>query len=348
MPPPVIDKYLNPAGFLYGETAQRAVEQGVAQRLAGGAVAFSRIESISLSLAGEIEAEVGSLSDGDHDLSGFTRPRPGFGGLSVQRPLIMGIVNVTPDSFSDGGDHYDAGMAIARALEHAEAGADIIDIGGESTRPGATKISIADEIDRVLPVVEAAVESGIRVSVDTRHGDVMQAAIEAGASIINDVTAFTDDHDSLEIVAGSGAGIVLTHMQGTPQTMQQAPAYRLASADIYDWLGERVSVCLAADIPLDLIAVDPGIGFGKNDWHNVEILNRAAMFHGLGCAVAIGVSRKSFIGRLAAVDDPKQRLPGTIAATLLALDRGVQIHRVHDVAEVKQAISIWAAQFHNG
>lgn len=347
MPPAIIDKYLNPAGFLYGKTARLAVEQGVGQRLAGGAVVFSQIESISISPAGEIEAEVGSLSDGDHDLSGITRPCPDFAGLSVRRPLIMGIVNVTPDSFSDGGDHYDTGLAITRALEHAEAGADIVDIGGESTRPGATKIPIADEIDRVLPVVEAAVDSGICVSVDTRHVDVMQAAIEAGASIINDVTAFTDDHQSLEIVAGSSAGIVLMHMQGTPKTMQQAPAYRLASADIYDWLSERVSVCIAAGIPLNRIAVDPGIGFGKNDWDNMEILNRAAIFHGLGCPVAIGVSRKSFIGRLATVDDPKQRLPGTIAATLMALDRGVQIHRVHDVAEVKQAVSIWDAQSHN-
>ena len=348
MPPPVIDKYLNPAGFLYGDTAKRAVEQGVAQRLADGAVAFSQIESISISSAGDVKSEVGSLSDSDHDLSGFTQPRVDFAGLSVQRPLIMGIVNVTLDSFSDGGDHYDPDLAVTRALEQAEAGADIVDIGGESTRPGATNISITDEIDRVLPVVEAAVNSGICVSVDTRHGDVMRAAIEAGASIINVVTAFTDDRDALEIVAGSSAGIVLMHMQGTPQTMQLAPAYRLASADIYDWLDERVSVCLAAGIPIDRIAVDPGIGFGKNDWHNVEILNRAAIFHGLGCAVAIGVSRKNFIGRLAAVDDPKQRLPGTIAATSIALDRGVQIHRVHDVAEIKQAISIWVAQCNNG
>ena len=172
----------------------------------------------------------------------------------------------------------------------------------------------------------------------------MTAAIEAGAAIVNDITALTGDSASLETVAASGASVVLMHMQGTPETMQRAPAYALASHDVFRWLDARVAACVAAGIPRARIAVDPGIGFGKTDLHNMDILDRAGLFHSTGCAVVFGVSRKSFIGRIAGVDDPKDRLPGTIAATIMALDRGVQIHRVHDVAALRQAVSVWMAR----
>lgn len=171
----------------------------------------------------------------------------------------------------------------------------------------------------------------------------MRAAIDAGARIINDITALTGDPEAAGVIAASDASVVLMHMQGTPEAMQLAPSYRLASFDIFEWLGARVDACVAAGIPRGRIAVDPGIGFGKNDDHNMEILQRAGAFHGTGCAVVIGVSRKSFIGRIAGVENPKDRLPGTLAATMLALSRGVQIHRVHDVAAAVQAIAIWNA-----
>ncbi|CAN0579746.1 unnamed protein product [Laminaria digitata] len=171
----------------------------------------------------------------------------------------------------------------------------------------------------------------------------MRAAIAAGARIVNDISALTDDADAPGVVAASDASVVLMHMQGRPETMQQAPSYRLASYDIFEWLNTRIDACVAAGIPRGRIAVDPGIGFGKTDSHNIEILQRAGAFHGTGCAVAIGVSRKSFIGRIAGIEDPKDRLPGTLAATMLALSRGVQIHRVHDVAAAIQAIALWNA-----
>ena len=172
----------------------------------------------------------------------------------------------------------------------------------------------------------------------------MRAAIDAGAQVINDITALTDDPDALGMLAESDVSVLLMHMQGRPKTMQQAPSYRLASLDIFKWLNLRIDACVTAGIPRDRIAVDPGIGFGKTDGHNMEILRRSGVFHGTGCAVAIGVSRKSFIGRITGAENPEDRLAGTIAATMLALSRGVQIHRVHDVAAAVQAIAIWNAE----
>ena len=332
----------NPLGLLAGDAAKRAVRAGSAQSLADGAVAFSLIETLTPGMDG-IDSTIAPVCDGMDELSSLTAPRPAFAGIDLSRAVLMGIVNVTPDSFSDGGDFFDRDAAIDRALKHADDGAAIVDIGGESTRPGAEPMTVAEEIARVVPVIDAAVAAGITVSVDTRRAAVMTAAIEAGAAIVNDITALAGDPAAMEIVAKSGVSVILMHMQGTPETMQQAPEYRLASVDIYRWLSDRVEACVAAGIPHSRIAVDPGIGFGKNDGHNMDILTRAGVFHGIGCAVAIGVSRKSFIGRIAGVTDPKDRLPGTIAATLMALERGVQIHRVHDVAAVRQAIAVWMA-----
>jgi dihydropteroate synthase len=333
----------NPLGLRDGDDAARAVRAGTAQSLAGGPVAFSLIETLTPDVDG-VGSTIASVRDGMEDLSSLTAPRPAFAGNDLSRAVLMGVVNVTPDSFSDGGDFFDRDAAIDQALKHADDGAAIVDIGGESTRPGAAPMTIADEISRVVPVIEAAVAAGITVSVDTRRAAVMAAAIEAGAAIVNDITALAGDPEAMETVAASGISVILMHMQGTPETMQQAPDYRLASFDIYRWLSDRVAACIAAGIPRSRIAIDPGIGFGKNDGHNMDILTRAGMFHGTGCAVAIGVSRKSFIGRIADVADPKDRLPGTIAATLMVLERGVQIHRVHDVAAVRQAIAVWTAR----
>jgi dihydropteroate synthase len=333
----------NPLGLLAGDAATRAVRGGIALSLAGGPAAFSLVETLTPGMDG-IGSTIAPVRDGMDELSSLTAARPAFAGIDLSCAVLMGVVNVTPDSFSDGGEFFDRDAAIDRALKHADDGAAIVDIGGESTRPGAAPMTVGDEIARVVPVIEAAVAAGIAVSVDTRRAVVMTAAIEAGAAIVNDITALAGDPAAMEIVANSGVSVILMHMQGTPETMQQAPEYRLASVDIYRWLSARVEACVAAGIPRSRIAVDPGIGFGKNDGHNMDILTRAGLFHGTGCALAIGVSRKSFIGRIADIADPRDRLSGTIAATLMALERGAQIHRVHDVAAARQAIAVWTAR----
>jgi len=337
----------NPLGLLTADAATAAIGAGTAFPLAGGPVAFSTVETLNPEKSG-ITSAYAPAADLPDAVSVLGAARGPFAGLDMSRPVVMGVVNVTPDSFSDGGDFFDAERAIDQALRLADEGAAIIDIGGESTRPGADPMPVAAEIARVLPVVEAAVAQGVTVSVDTRRSAVMRVAIDAGARIINDITALTDDPEAAGAIAASDASVVLMHMQGTPETMQFAPTYRLASFDIFEWLGARVDACVAAGIPRARIAVDPGIGFGKNDDHNMEILQRAGAFHGTRCAVAIGVSRKSFIGRIAGVENPKDRLPGTLAATMLALSRGVQIHRVHDVAAAVQAIAIWNASTSTG
>ena len=262
-------------------------------------------------------------------------------GLALDRPRLMGVLNVTPDSFSDGGDFAEPDDAIAHGRAMAEAGADIIDVGGESTRPGSRAPSEAEEMRRVVPVVRALADDGLLVSVDTRRAAVMDAALEAGARIVNDMSALTHDPEARTVVARHGAWAVLSHMQGTPETMQQAPRYDDASLDVFDALAAHVEAAKAAGIPRSRIIVDPGIGFGKTARHNLEILRDLALFHGLGCLLLVGASRKSFIGRLSAGEAPKARLPGSLAAGLHALGEGAHILRVHDVAETRQALAIW-------
>ncbi len=256
----------------------------------------------------------------------------------------MGVVNVTPDSFSDGGDFADARVAIDQGRALSGAGAAIIDVGGESTRPGSDPVPIGEELDRVLPVVEALAADGITVSIDTRKAEVMRAARDAGARMINDVSALTHDAKALDAAARSGAPVALMHTRGDPKTMQVNPVYDCAPLDVYDYLEARIAACVAAGIDHARIVVDPGIGFGKTPTgHNIEILRNLGVYHGLGCPVLLGVSRKSFIGRLAGVEEAKRRLPGSLAAALAALDQGVQMIRVHDVAETAQALAVWNA-----
>jgi dihydropteroate synthase len=253
----------------------------------------------------------------------------------------MGVINVTPDSFSDGGRYARPEQAIAHGRALQEAGADILDVGGESTRPGAAPVPRQEEIDRTVPVVEALAREGALVSIDTRHAAVMRAALGAGARIVNDVTALTGEAESLSVAAASDAALVLMHMRGEPRTMQQEPRYDDAPLDVYDFLAERLAACGAAGIAPERIALDPGIGFGKTVAHNVQILADLALYHGLGCALLLGVSRKSFIGKLSRDEGPDSRLPGSLAAALNGLAAGVQILRVHDVAETAQAVRIW-------
>ncbi|MBT4933986.1 MAG: dihydropteroate synthase [Rhodospirillaceae bacterium] len=255
----------------------------------------------------------------------------------------MGVVNVTPDSFSDGGKTASAALAIEAARGLITDGADILDIGGESSRPGAVPVSLDEELSRVIPVIEALAGEGACVSVDTRHAPVMVAAMAAGATIINDITALEGDPQSLEIVAPSKASVVLMHMQGDPRTMQEAPVYTDVVAETGAYLLTRIRACQQAGIATERIAIDPGIGFGKSQEHNLDLLRGLSAFTGLECPVVLGVSRKSFIGRLSGEDVPDRRLAGSLAAGLAGVARGASILRVHDVLETRQALDVWVA-----
>jgi dihydropteroate synthase len=266
-----------------------------------------------------------------------------IGPLSFERPLVMGVVNVTPDSFSDGGDYIDPNAAIAHGLAQVEEGADILDIGGESTRPGATPVGIDEELARVIPVIEGLRGAGVPLSVDTRNGAIMQAALAAGAAIINDVSALSHDADSMKIAAQTDAPIILMHAKGTPQHMQDAPHYEDVTAEVFDYLSSRIDACVEAGIARERLIVDPGIGFGKTLAHNVSLLGELGRFHQLGCPILLGASRKRFIGELTGTPDPKDRISGSVAAALAAVAQGVHILRVHDVGPTKQAIDVWQA-----
>ncbi len=350
--------YLLPLGILAGRVAVEAGESGHALPLAGGPLAFSSWLLLRRDAAGSgcgeflplagLDATIRMADEATRRrlqayLAALTAPRPAFAGLALSRPLIMGVLNVTPDSFSDGGRFPTAAAAITHGRALIAAGADIVDVGGESTRPGAQPVSIDEELGRVVPVLRGLAGLGAVLSIDTRRAVVMREAVAAGARVINDVTALTGDPDSLKTAAESGAAVVLMHMQGSPQTMQKAPVYADVALDVFDVLAERVQACLLAGIRHDRIAVDPGIGFGKTVRHNLDLVERLALFHGLGCALVLGVSRKSFIGRVARAESPEGRLPGSLAAALAGLDGGAQILRVHDVAETAQAAAIWRA-----
>lgn len=349
--------YLRPVGLM----PIAAWAKGAAVPLAGGRFAFSTAELIVRDGlhhgASRIDRAFAPLSEImawgwersrtvaealDRQLGALTRARAPFAGLAADRPLIMAIVNVTPDSFSDGGDFLDPGAAIAHGEAMLAAGADILDIGGESTRPGADPVPPEEEERRVLPVIRHFAAKGATVSVDTRHASVMESAAAAGARIVNDIAGLSDP-DALPVVARTGTPVVVMHMQGDPGSMQANPTYRDAALDVFDWLEERVARCVTAGVPAERIAVDPGIGFGKSTEHNMEILRHTSLYHALGCTVLIGLSRKGFIGRLSRGEPPKERLAGSLAAGLETLNQGAQILRVHDVAETAQARAVWEA-----
>ncbi len=266
-----------------------------------------------------------------------------WAGMPLDRPRIMGVVNVTPDSFSDGGETPCTARAIARGRAMLEAGAAIIDVGGESTRPGAAPLPVGEELRRVVPVVAALAVDGALISIDTRHATVMRAAIDAGARIVNDVSALTGDAESLAVVAAREVSVVLMHMQGEPRTMQQAPRYDDAPVDVARWLAGRVAASAAAGIARHRIAVDPGIGFGKTVEHNLQILAHLDVLRALEVAIVVGVSRKSFIARIDGDGAARERLGGSLAAALWAVAHGAHIVRVHDVAATRQALAVWTA-----
>ena len=272
----------------------------------------------------------------------LTAPRAPFAGLTVDVPRIMGIVNVTPDSFSDGGVLADADAAIAHGRSMADGGADILDIGGESTRPGAEEVPGALELDRVLPVLRG-LASDATLSIDTRKAAVARAAVAAGAALVNDVSALTYDPEMAAAVAGMQVPVCLMHHQGDPATMQAAPAYDDVLLDVHDWLAARIEAAEAAGIARDRIAVDPGIGFGKTLEHNLALLRGLALFHALGCVVVLGTSRKRFIGTLTDTPVARDRVHGSVASALAGIAQGVQIVRVHDSLATRQALTLWRA-----
>jgi dihydropteroate synthase len=270
------------------------------------------------------------------------RPRAAVAGLALDRPRIVGIVNVTPDSFSDGGQHLAPDAAVAHALQLEAEGADILDIGGESTRPGSEAVDLEEECRRVLPVIAQLAKRVVRarLSIDTRKAEVMRRAAHAGVHLINDVSALTHDAQSLRAAAETGLPVVLMHAQGDPRTMQVNPRYDDVALDVYDALGAWIAACERAGMPRSRLIVDPGIGFGKTMLHNLALLSSLTVLHGLGCPIMLGASRKSFIGRLTG-DLSAGRLSGSVAAALVGAAQGVQFLRVHDVAATRQALAVW-------
>ncbi len=322
---------IEPLGLLHGRAAAEAVAAGHAYWLAGGPAAFclARVDG-HIVPARELAPRPQAL----------TFAPPNWAGLP-DGPLVMGIVNVTPDSFSDAGRYAATGAAIAAGRAMAAAGASVVDVGGESTRPGAQATPIAEELARVLPVVRALAADGIVVSIDTRNAATMAAALDAGARIVNDVSALTYDPAALALVAARACPVVLMHMRGDPATMQRLTGYGDVARDVTIELAVRLDAAVRAGISPDRIALDPGIGFAKAPGQNEELLDRLPMLLNLGCRLLVGVSRKGFIGRLSGEADAMRRLSGSLAAGLLALLGGAAILRVHDVAETMQAVRVW-------
>jgi dihydropteroate synthase len=255
----------------------------------------------------------------------------------------MGIVNVTPDSFSDGGLFLDAAAAVDHGTGLAAEGASILDVGGESTRPGAAPVAAEDEIARVLPVVERLTAAGHRVSIDTTKAEVARPALDAGADLVNDVSALRFDPELAGLVAERGAGCCLMHMLGEPRTMQESPRYEDVVSEVKAFLEERLAFAVAEGVEEELVWLDPGVGFGKTVEHNLELLRRLDEIVAIGRPVVVGTSRKSFLGKLTGGKAEGERLPGTIATNVLALERGASIFRVHDVAPVADALAVAAA-----
>jgi dihydropteroate synthase len=285
--------------------------------------------------AGDIPADV---------LENLIHPRKPIAGLDMSAPRLMGILNVTPDSFSDGGQFVAPQAALDRALAMQAQGAQIIDIGGESTRPGAAEVDAKAEIDRTAPVIAAIrAQSDVPISIDTRKSTVGAAALSAGATMINDVAAFTYDPALADVAAKAGVPVCVMHAQGSPKNMQDDPSYDDVLLDVYDFLSARVDAAVAAGIARDQIVVDPGIGFGKTVAHNMILLRGIALFHSLGCPILLGASRKRFISVIGGGETATDRTSGSVAVALFAARRGVQILRVHDIFATKQALDLeWA------
>lgn len=350
--------YLRPIGIMPARQFADRESKPFVHSLAGGHLFFSSAEILlregaltrrsgPLPLLNLADSELllpGDQKQLDSLLNTLSRRRTAMAGSKRVQQQIMGIVNVTPDSFSDGGQFANAQEAIDHALRLEDEGASILDVGGESTRPGSDPVPLNEELQRIMPVLEGLDgRVNARISVDTRKADVMKRAIAAGAEIINDVSALSYDSRSLETIAASGVSVILMHALGDPKTMQQNPRYRDVLLDVYDYLSARVEVCLSAGIARDKIIVDPGIGFGKTLEHNLKLLAGLSLFHCLGTTVLLGASRKRFIGALTNEMAAQRRQYGSVAAALGGIAQGAHIVRVHDVRETRQAFDVWQA-----
>jgi dihydropteroate synthase len=326
---------------------------GKVARLAGGLNWFAAVELLTIDgekrTATELVPVEGLESRLDDDMAGqwqaLTAPRAalqlGERTIRLDQPQVVGIVNATPDSFSDGGQFADAPAVAEAGADMAANGAAIVDVGGESTRPGAKPVWEGDEIARIEPVIRQLAAGGAAVSVDTRKADVMTAALAAGARIVNDVSALSYDDRSAGVIAAAGVPVILMHHQGAPETMQDNPRYDDVLVEVYLWLEQRIRAGEDAGIARDRILVDPGFGFGKNVAHNLELMNGLAMLHSLGCPIVVGASRKRSIGALSGEAPADRRLGGSIALAIKAVEQGVQLLRVHDVFETVQALRVW-------
>ncbi|NNK78094.1 MAG: dihydropteroate synthase [Litoreibacter sp.] len=314
--------------------------------LAGGPIWFDRVERIERNGP---RAIMPAQELPDDVTERLIAPRADIAGLSMARPQLMGVLNLTPDSFSDGGVFNAPDIAVERARAITAEGASILDLGGESTRPGAETVPVDAEIERTVPIIRALRDSGheVPISIDTRKAPVARAALEAGATILNDVSAFSFDPDMARVAAQTGAPICLMHAQGDPATMQDDPVYDDVLLDVYDFLQARLERALAAGVDRSQIILDPGIGFGKTVAHNLALIRGLSLFHGLGCPILLGVSRKRFIGTLADVPEASARAPGSVAVGLEGLRQGVQILRAHDIKEHRQAMLLWQAILDN-
>ena len=336
--------YLRPLGLIFGQDASEMIASGLAFSLGGmphiGFVAAEEVirngKAISRRLIGLSELRAHSL------IENVTRRRPDFAGLSLGQTRIMGIVNVTPDSFSDGGKFDGAEAAIAHGRMMIEQGADILDIGGESTRPGSDDVSIDQERARIMPVISALAPENV-ISVDTRKSILMSEAAAAGAKIINDVSALGYDSASAAVVAKVGMPIILMHAQGNPRTMQLAPKYDDVALDVYDTLVASIDKAEAAGIERSKICVDPGIGFGKSFNHNLDVMRQLTLFHGLGVALLVGLSRKGFVGAVTGEKTAAKRVAGSLGGALQASMMGAHLLRVHDVVETVQSLAMFNA-----
>jgi dihydropteroate synthase len=340
---------IRPTGFVDSPFGN----DGKVARLAGGLNWFASVELIAIEGDSRTSTELVPVEAierrFDEDMAAqwqaltSTRPPLQLGDRTIRldQPQVMGIVNATPDSFSNDGHMGDSSAAAEAGARMASAGAAMVDVGGESTRPGATSIWEGDEIERVVPVIRQLAAGGTAVSIDTRKADVMTAALEAGARMINDVSALTYDDRSAPSVAAAGVPVVLLHHQGSPESMQDDPRYDDVLVEVYLWLEQRIAAAEEAGISRNKIMIDPGFGFGKNVGHNLELMNGLALFHSLGCPIVVGASRKRTIGALSGEAAPGERLGGSIAFALKAADQGAHMVRVHDVFETVQALRVW-------
>jgi dihydropteroate synthase len=340
--------YLRPVQFVDTPVGR----DGEVARLAGGLGWFAGYERIEVEGGKRVSRRTLSVAEAAADarlaplIERISAPRAplrlGERVLRLDQPLVMGILNMTPDSFSDGGRHADDPAGAAQAgFDMGIAGAAIVDVGGESTRPNATEVWEGDEIQRVVPVIERLARSGAAVSIDTRKAAVMEAALEAGAHVVNDVAALLWDARAVEVVAKAGCPVVLMHSPDPEKGGHGGDGYGDVLTEVYDWLEKRVEAVAAAGVDRSKILIDPGIGFGKSLQENLALLNGLALFHGIGCAVVLGASRKRMIGALSNEAPAESRLGGSIALALKGAELGAQLIRVHDVFETAQALRVW-------